>query len=259
MDKATFVGFLGSCGLVYYCMYAGANGQMMAYWSASALVLVFCGSLTCTLMSIPWATAMDSWRVVKKCIICKEQSLDKVVNQMTDLAGIARQDGLLALESEIVSLEDEFLAEGLKMVIDGKKPDEIEVNMRLQLHGMVNRHKRGKKLFSIMGVYAPAYGLLTTIIGQVVMFKNMGTDISAIGSGMAVALLGTLYGSLLSNLVCLPFADKLELRNQEEELEKEIYLQGILAIADESSPMVLKQRLLSFLDKKTLARVQMAS
>lgn len=258
MDKATFLGFSGSVGLVYFCMYSGSNGQMMTFWSFSAFILVLFGSCTCTMMSVPWGTAMDSWRVVKKVWFYKETALDKIVNEMTELAGIARQDGLLALESEIPTLEDTFLQEGLKMVIDGKKPEELEVNMRLQLHGMVSRHKRGKKLFAVMGIYAPAYGLLTTIIGQAVMFKNMGTDITAIGSGMAVALLGTLYGSLLSNLFCLPFADKLDMRNQEEELEKELYIQAVMAIAEESSPMVLKQRLLSFLDKKTLERVQMA-
>ncbi len=256
MDKATFLGFFGSVGLCFFCMYSGAGGDMMAYWSFSAFILVLFGSLTCTMMSVPMSSFMNGVRVTAKCFVYKEErDLVEVVQEMVEYATTARQDGLLALENELMDLSDPFLSEGLRMVIDGQKPDEVEVNLRLKLLSMGNRHTQGKKFYEIMGVYSPAYGLLTTIIGQVVMFKNMGTDISAIGSGMAVALLGTLYGSLLSNLVCLPFADKLDVRSKQEQLQKELQIQGILAIASESSPTMLKQQLLAFLDQKQSQKV----
>ena len=140
------------------------------------------------------------------------------------------------------------------MVVARKPVEEIETGLRVELHGMAGRHKRGKKFFQVWAVYAPAFGLLTTLIGQCVMLKNMGSDIGKIGEGMAVALLGTLYGSVLSNLFLLPFSDKLDARASEELLVKELYLQGILAMAEESPAMVLKQRLLLFLDDKSAQR-----
>jgi chemotaxis protein MotA len=107
-----------------------------------------------------------------------------------------------------------------------------------------------------MGNYAPAYGLTATIIGQVVMFQNMGGDISSIGAGLSVALLGTLYGSLFANVVCLPFADKLGIRANQEMQMKELYLQGIMGIAAGDSPTALRQRLLSFLDGRTATKIE---
>src|SRR5262249_4944060 len=118
------------------------------------------------------------------------------------------------------------------------------------------RHSIGKKAFATMGNFAPAYGLTATIIGQVVMFGSMGSDISEIGKGLQVALLGTLYGSLFANVVCLPFADKLGIRANQEMQLKELYLQGIMGIAAGDSPTALKQRLLSFLDGRTATKVE---
>ena len=110
-----------------------------------------------------------------------------------------------------------------------------------------------------MGNYAPAFGLTATIIGQVVMFQNMGSDIAAIGGGLSVALLGTLYGSLFANMLCLPLADKLGIRANQEAMLKELYLQGIMGIAAGHSPTELKQTLLSFLDGRTATRVEQAA
>ena len=142
------------------------------------------------------------------------------------------------------------------MVIDGQDHHDVEASLRLELHALSERHGLGKKVFALMGNYAPAYGLTATIIGQVVMFQNMGGDIAAIGAGLSVALLGTLYGSLYANIICLPFADKLGIRANQEMLLKELYLQGILGIAAGDSPTALKQRLLSFLDNRAASRME---
>lgn len=256
MDLATVIGFTTAVGLNVFCMYSGANGDMTTFWSANAFVLTLFGCAACTMMSLPFSVAMNSWRVALKTVFNKEEKLEQVIQTMVDFATTARQEGLLALENEVADVKDPFLAGALRLVIDGQTKDEVEANLRLQMLSMATRHKKGKKIFEVAGVYAPAYGLLTTIIGQAVMFKNMGSDMGAIGAGMAVALLGTLYGSLLSNLVCLPMADKLGALSQGEMLVKELYLQGVMAICEEQSPTIMKQKMVAFLDYKTAARAE---
>jgi len=259
MDKGTVIGFVGIVVIVVGTMYHGSHGAIGIFYSTEGVFVVVLGSILVTMMAVPWSTFMALPAVTKKCFFTGEIRLEDVVTELSDLAAVARQDGLLALESEIPKVNDPFLVEGLKMLVDGKKADEVEANLRIQLHGMASRHKRNKKMYSIMGNFGPSLGLTVTIIGQVVMFQNMGSDIAAIGGAMAIALLGTLYGCLLANCFCLPLSEKLDLRHTEEELIKELYMRGVLAIAEESSPTVLKQQLLSFLDRRAQQRAQMAS
>ncbi len=260
MDKATFFGFLGAAGLVAWAMHMSLTGgetAAYAFLNVPGLILVVFGSLFCTMMSVPMPTFRDSWRIAGKVIFWKEQRLEQVVQKLVDLATKARHEGVLTLESELAEIKDPFLAKALQMVIDGQQQEEVETSLRVELHALGARHKMGKKFFLQMSVYAPGYGLICTLIGQCVMFRNMGGggDIGKIGGGMAVALLGTLYGVLTCNLFCLPFADKLEARSAQEMLVKELYLQGVLAIAAEDSPIVLKQKLLAFLDNHSAERL----
>ena len=140
------------------------------------------------------------------------------------------------------------------MVIDGNSAEQVEGVLRVEMIGLRARHKRGQQLFVLLGKYAPAFGLLTTLIGEVIMFKGISSgsvlNVGSIGQGMAVALLGTLYGVILSNLVYLPFADKLDSRSAQEMLVKELYIQTSQSIANEESPTLLRQKLLGFLDKR---------
>lgn len=259
MDKGTVIGFVGIIAIVLGVMWHGSHGAIGIFYSTEGVFVVLIGSVLVTMMAVPWPVFMALGAVTKKCFFTGEVQLEDVVKQLSDLASVARQDGLLALESEIPKVQDPFLVEGLKMLVDGKKADEVETSLRLGMHGSAARHKQNKKLFGIMGNFGPSLGLTVTIIGQVVMFQNMGSDIAAIGGAMAIALLGTLYGCLLANCFCLPLAEKLDLRHQEEELIKELYLRGIIAIAEESSPTVLKQTLLAFLDRRAQQRASMAS
>ena len=217
MDKGSVIGFFGIVIIVLGVMFHGSHGDIAIFYSTEGVFVVLLGSVLVTMMSVPWSTFMSLGALTKKCFLTGDTNLEDVVKELSDLAVVARQDGLLALESEIPKVKDPFLVEGLKMLVDGKKGDEIETYLRIQLHGMAARHKRGKKVFGVMGNYGPSLGLTVTIIGQVVMFQNLGSDIGAIGGAMAIALLGTLYGCLLSNCFCLPLAEKLDMRHGEEE------------------------------------------
>ncbi len=256
MDMGTVLGLLFGLGITVGCMYHQTHGHLMGFYSTEGVLLVIIGSVCATMISMPMRNFLQVFGALKKCFFLKEVTLTQAILQLVDFAALARKEGLLSLEGRMEEVKEPFLAKGLKMVIDGQDHHDVEASLRLELHALSERHGLGKKVFALMGNYAPAYGLTATIIGQVVMFQNMGGDIAAIGAGLSVALLGTLYGSLYANIICLPFADKLGIRSNQEMLLKELYLQGILGIAAGDSPTALKQRLLSFLDNRATSRME---
>jgi chemotaxis protein MotA len=256
MDKATFIGLLSALGIVIGAAFHQTHGNLLAFYSTEGVLLVMCGAMFATMISMPMKNFKEIFRIAKKCLFYKETSLPELIQTLVEFATIARKDGLLALESQVQSIDDPFLAKGLRMVIDGTDHHEVEMTLRLEMAAMAERHAAGKKLFATMANYGPAYGLMATIIGQVVMFQNMGGDISAIGGGLSVALLGTLYGSVLANIICSPFADKLGLRASQEAMLKELQLHGILGIAQGDSPTALKQKLVGFVDGRGAARLE---
>ena len=152
---------------------------------------------------------------------------------------------------------------GIQLMNDNLDSEDIEVALRVEVHGLKARHKAGKQLFIVMGKYAPAFGLLTTVIGEIKMFLSMGTGtavgVSAIGAGMGFALIGTMYGVIISNLICLPIADKLEAKGQDEAMVRELYIQGVLSIANNDLPSSLMQKMVGFLDKRTADRLEPAT
>ena len=256
MDLASILGLIFAFGIIGGAMHHQTHGHLEAFYSTEGVLLVIVGSLCATMISLPMKNFLSIFGVIRKCLFYKETSLGDAILKLVEFAGVARKDGLLALEGRMTEISEPFLAKGLRMVIDGQDHHDVESTLRLELFALGERHSVGKKAFALIGNYAPAYGLTATIIGQVVMFQNMGGDISSIGAGLSVALLGTLYGSLFANVVCLPFADKLGIRANQEMQLKELYLQGIMGIAAGDSPTALKQRLLSFLDGRTATRVE---
>jgi chemotaxis protein MotA len=256
MDIATLIGLLFALGAIGFTIYEQTHGHFMAFYSTEGFLLVIGGSMAATLLSVPLRNFLEVYRILGKWLFCAEVPLQSLILQLVDYSVKARKDGLLALEQELETSGDVFMVKGLRMVIDGQKPEEVETNLRLELHALGERHRSGKKIFELMGKYAPVYGLIATLIGQVVMFRNMGSDTSAIGAGMAMALLGTLYGAAFANVICLPITDKLTIRSSQELLRKELILHGVLGIQAGDSPTALKTKLLAFLDNRTVQRMQ---
>lgn len=256
MDIASLLGLLLAIGIIGGAAYHQTHGDLMAFYSTEGILLVICGAICATMISMPMGNFLSVFGVLRKCLFFKETKLGDAILKLVEFAAVARKDGLLALEGRMAEVDEPFLAKGLRMVIDGQDHHDVESTLRLELFSLGERHAVGKKLFAMMGNYAPAYGLMATIIGQVVMFQNMGGDIAQIGAGLSVALLGTLYGSLFANVVCCPFADKLGIRASQEMLLKELYMTGIMGIAAGDSPTALKQRLMSFLDGRAATKIE---
>jgi chemotaxis protein MotA len=166
----------------------------------------------------------------------------------------ARREGLLALEDDLDELEDIFLRKGIQLVVDGTDPEIIRNIMETELNNMISRHQDGIKIFEDWGAFAPAFGMIGTLIGLILMLSNI-EDKSAIGPGMSTALITTLYGAFLANLVFLPIAAKLAFVDKQEVLLREIMIEGTLSIQSGDNPRIVKEKLVSFLTPEMRAQV----
>ena len=184
--------------------------------------------------------------MTSKALFTKPADAVELIEQLVELAEVARRDGILALEGMTEGMDEPFLVNGLRMAVDGSDPDVIESIMETELENLMERHEAGRGMLEAMGKYAPAFGMIGTLIGLVAMLANMD-DPSKIGAGMAAALITTLYGALLANVVFLPMADKLAARSTEEVLNKTIIIQGVMAIQSGDNPRNIESKLLTFL------------
>ena len=155
---------------------------------------------------------------------------------------MARRDGILSLENMTRDNENKFLVGGIQMAVDGTDPELIEQIMASEVESVEDRHLNGKALLDNMGKFAPAFGMIGTLVGLVLMLANMD-DPDAIGPGMAVALLTTLYGSMASNMLFLPLGEKLALRSQEEIMLMNIAMRGVMSIQSGDNPRIVEQKL----------------
>ncbi len=248
MDIATIAG-LGAGVTVIILSIIIAGASMSGFVDAPSLMVVIGGAIAATLMCCPLKTVIGLFGVVKKVFLNRQESVPDLVTQIVSLAETARRDGLLALESRIEEIENPFVVLGIQMAVDGTRPETIEDIMRTEMDAVATRHKEGKFALDQMGRFAPAFGMIGTLIGLVIMLSNMD-DPAAIGPGMAVALLTTMYGAIVANVVALPFAEKLGFLSKRELLTMEIIVRGIMAIQAGDNPRVIQQKLNTFVPPK---------
>ena len=244
MDLATIVGIV--LGAILICAAIVLGGSPGAYLDIPSILIVIGGATAATLASFPLSQLTKFPKVFKKTIKADTVDYRELIKQMVSYAEVARRDGILALEGLTEDMEDELLILGVKMAVDGTDPDLIEQILEADVENMLIRHDAGKGMFDAMGRFAPAFGMIGTLIGLVAMLANM-EDPSAIGAGMAAALLTTLYGAILANVIFLPLADKLNIRNEEELLARTIIVKGVMAIQAGDNPRVVEQKLTTFL------------
>jgi len=249
MDLSTIIGYVIGFGLIGWAIFEGTEGHMMAFVAPGELAIVLGGAAAATFISFPLRRVLSAVKVVKQAFKERPTSAPKLIQDLVSYAEIARRDGILSLESVAKDITDEFLVRGIQMAVDGSDPDLIEKVLSSELDGVRERHEQGRGIFETIGKYGPGFGMVGTLIGLVLMFKNMD-DPKKIGPGMSIALLCTLYGALLSNLITLPLAEKLKLRSSEELLLKEIVIRGVMAIQSGDNPRIVEQKLKTFLSPK---------
>jgi chemotaxis protein MotA len=259
MDLATIIGLVLAWGAVIFAMFEASHGALLAYIKPAEMFLVFGGSLGAALLSMPLHNITGALGFLKKWLFAKDTHIEHIIQQMVQYAETARRDGVLALESAAREAPDPFLRRGLQLTIDGTDPEIIERIMRIEIEAMSERHRHGHHLFHTLMKFGPGFGLMATLIAQVAMFRSLGGNAKIIGEALAIALVGTLYGCLLQNLIAGPIADKLAARSREEVFAKEIILQGVLSIQAGNNPRVVEMQLLSFLSTKQQARLAKAA
>lgn len=244
MDIATVIGLILGSACILLALMMG--GSFMSYIDAPSMLIVIGGGFAATITSVPLFLFMKFPQVVSKALFHRPIDPMDLIRQLVELAEVARRDGILALENSIENIEDPFLVRGIQMAVDGSDPEVIESILDTELENLIERHDGGKKLFDYLGKYAPAFGMIGTLIGLVAMLSNMN-DPSKIGAGMAAALITTLYGALLANVVFLPVADKLGQRSSEEVLLKTMIIQGVMSIQAGDNPRNVESKLLTFI------------
>ena len=248
MDIATIVGLTSGIMLVLGAILMGSGG-LTPFINYPSMMITIGGSFAALLINFPLSSCLGVFGVVKNCFTQKLPSPSEVIEQFKDLSTIARRDGLLALEGKTDEITDEFMSRGLGLVVGGTSKEEVQTILETELSYIDERHRLGKKIIDALGSAAPAFGMVGTLIGLVQMLRTLD-DPSKIGGGMATALLTTLYGAILANLFCIPLAGKLEARNKEEIMVRELIIAGLVSIVEGQSPRVVEGRLVAYISPK---------
>jgi chemotaxis protein MotA len=235
VDLATLIGMIGAIGFVLMAMILG--GDLGMFFNVPSVLIVFGGSIFVVLSQYPLGQFLGAGKVAAKAFMFKIQSPEDLIQKVVEMADAARKGGFLALEE--AEIDNAFMQKGVDMLVDGHDVEVVRTTMGKDFINTKERHTAGSVIFKSLGDVAPAMGMIGTLIGLVAMLANMD-DPKSIGPAMAVALLTTLYGAFLANIICLPIAFKLALRAGEEKLNQSLILDGILGIADGQNPRVIE-------------------
>ena len=245
MDLATVIGLVSGTIFIVVAIVLGGSGSI--FINIPSLLIVIGGTIATTFIKFKMGDVLGSLGVAMKAFLVKMESPQSIIEEMVGFTRIAKKEGLIALEKE--NPKDAFSAKALRYLSDGYDEGLIEDMLKKDIRLTLQRHELGQSVFKNMGDSAPAWGMIGTLIGLVQMLASMD-DPASIGPAMAVALLTTLYGAVIANFICLPIAEKLSLRSDQEKLNKSIIVEGAISINRGVSPMVLEESLKIFLSPK---------
>ena len=246
MDIATSIGLAAGAAVIATLILMGGDFRM--FYDVHAIIIIFGGSISATLIRFPFVAMVHGLPLgIKFAFTMRSIGARELVDEIAGLAEVVRKQGPIGLEA--IQIEDPFLAKGCRFVADGYDADFIRDNLERDRDNFLTHLDEGQKIYRAVGDCAPAFGMIGTLIGMVQMFANM-TDPSKLGPYMAVALLATFYGAAVANLFCLPIADKLHLKLQDEEINRTLIIDGILMIRDSKSPALVREMLLAYLPEK---------
>ena len=248
MDISTVVGIVSAFVLMVLAIVSG--GPLSIFINIPSVIIVVGGTIGATLVHYPFGEVFRAVSIFKKAFFHKDQSPAQTVAQLVKFAGKARKEGILALQSVMDEVEDPFFVKSLQMAVDGQESEDLKEMLEKEIEYIQERHETGADIFIAMGTYAPALGMIGTLIGLVQMLQTMN-DPSSIGPAMAVALLTTFYGAIIANLICMPVAGKLKGRSQNEVLRKTLIAEGMRSVLAGENPRLMEQRLHAFLAPKS--------
>ena len=248
MDLASIIGLVVAFAMMMLGIMTGDDGVagIKYFWDFKSVLITFGGAFFSTMAAYSmkdYIAGLKSFLLIFKS---STQNIPEMIAKIIDLSNVARKEGLLSLEEVASELDDEFLKKGILLIVDGTDPELVRAILETELISTEERHKKKISFWQDLGSMGPAWGMIGTLIGLILMLQNM-SDASAIGPAMSVALITTLYGSILANWICSPVANKLKAYNADEIMLKEIMIEGLLSIQAGENPRVIEEKLKSFL------------
>ncbi|MCA0972776.1 flagellar motor protein MotP [Halobacillus litoralis] len=254
-DLLTPIGItVGFIMVIFGIMVNTGFSGITSFIQASSIVIVIGGTVAALFVNFNWSELKLTFKVTKEAFKSSEMSLRELISLFVQLSERARREGLLALEAELEEVNDPFIKKGILLAVDGIEPEVINDIMNAEIVAVEERHQRGRSIFEKAGEYAPAWGMIGTLIGLVLMLQSL-TSPETLGPKMAVALLTTFYGTLLANLVFIPMASKLENKTEKEIFMKQVIIEGVIGVQSGQNPKILEEKLSAFLseeDKKII-------
>lgn len=256
MDLTSIIGLLIGVVLIVFVGISPKN--LGSFWDPQSVAIVLGGTLAAVIASYPFSMLKEVVKHTKILFQGKRYNVQALIETLEEMAQIARKNGLLALEEKANEVDDAFFKQGIMLIVDATEPEEVRNMMENELDIMSQRHEESLGIYEKAAGYAPAFGMIGTLVGLVIMLNNMDPEKGSadIGPAMATALITTFYGCVLAHLIFSPIAKKLRIRNDEELLYKQIMIEGILAIQAGDNPKFLKEKLLTYMSQKERSKMQ---
>ncbi len=259
LDFGTAIGLIAGLGIIAMGTLRG-GGDLYWFFNLNSIIIVLGGTIAATLVNYPLKNVANLYAVFKKVFEEDTLTYDNMIDEIVEKGEKARKKGLMALESDLPKVQDKFLRDGIELAITEKEASRLRQFLKLELSNMERRHSIGQEIFFYMGSYAPAFGMLGTVMGLIVMMNNFSGDPTTLDiiefdaskkfaellGGMGLALITTFYGVLLSNLVFLPIGGKLKRKSDEELMLKLIVMEGIISIHKKDHPILIREKLMTF-------------
>ena len=257
-DLGTLIGlFAGITIIVIGILQSG--GKLYWFVSLNSILIVVGGTLAATMVNLPLKAVKNLFNILKNVFKGEDYDYVGIINEIVEKAQKARKDGLLSLEADLTNMREGFFKNGIELAINERESSRLRTFLNLEMNNITSRHIAGQELFLYMGSYAPAFGMLGTVLGLIVMMNNFagsGEEVSAsydvsekfaqLLSGMGLALITTFYGVFMANMIFLPIGGKLKRKSENEMMLKNIVVEGIISIHAREHPLLIKEKLMTF-------------
>ena len=257
MDIATFSGIIVFGGFVFAAIYLGEGIHgFKPFLNVEAFLIVMGGTFCALLVNFPLSSVINSTKVLKKVLTTKGEDTSKLVSTFVSLSQKAKKEGFLALQGDVQTIDNDFLKRGVQLVIDGADHEFIRNMLETEIDFITERHKAGREIFNALGTYAPAFGIIGTVLGMIMMLSSID-DVAQVPRRMALALAAAFYGMGAGYWLFMPMAGKLKHRSEEELFVKEIIIRGVLLLQSGATPSVVEANLKAYLEpgkRKSVAK-----
>jgi len=257
-DLGTIIGLLTGSGIIIIGILTG-GGELYWFFNFNSLLIVVGGTFAATMVNLPLKAVKNSISILKNVLKGEDYDYAGIIEEVVQKATKARKDGLLSLEADLESMRDGFFKNGIELAINERDAKRLRTFLNLEMNNINSRHIAGQELFLYMASYAPAFGMLGTVLGLIIMMKNfttVGDDVigsfsvaerfSELLGGMGLALITTFYGVFFANMIFLPIGGKLKRRSENELMLKSIVVEGIISIHAREHPMLIREKLMTF-------------